>query len=370
MTAIRKSGPCVAYTWSGALPAPDLGVFLERIAAHRFRTIENAASEETSFGWVTPEDPSGDSFSLEDMDAGSATWLRLRFDVKKLPAEQLRMHLAAAKRAKGKSLTSRERRELKDDLIEKLLPRVLPSTRNVDALLFADKRLLLVFATGKSQLDAFTSTFTASFGDLGLVRLTAGTRAIAKHSLATVNKLAPTRFPGGGMRQLVIESNADFLGQEFLTWLWWRCAHGAGEFTLRGEMTVGVAFDAMLQFAAPDDEVETTLRHGTPAESDEAAAALRQGRLLAKAQVLVAEGARQWVVAINGASMALSVRLDGSLSDEAETDLDRTSDRAASWLAIHEIVQGLFEQFLAVRVGAGWAEEAKGMAAWMQGGAS
>ena len=338
--------------------------------ARRFRTIENAASEETSFGWVTPEDPSGGSFLFEDLDGGPATWLRLRHDVKKLPAEQVRMHLAAAKRAKGRALTARERRELKDDLAEKLLPRILPTTRNIDALLFAEKRLLLVFSSSKSALDAVGETLRGSFGEVLQSRLTAGTLAGAVHGPDVVAKLQPTRFPGGGMRQMVIESDADFLGQEFLTWLWWRCETAAGgTFTLRGERTVGIAFDSMLQFAAPEDETETTLRHGLPSRSDEARAALRHGRLLAKAQLLVAEGARQWTVAIAGASLALSARLPED-ADECECDADRTADRAANWLALHEIVDGLFRQFLAVRVGAGWREESQAMAEWMHGGES
>jgi hypothetical protein len=364
MTAFRKSGPCVAYTWSGDMPEPDQPTFFDGLSARRFRTIENAASEETSFGWVTPDDPSGGSFSFEDLDGGPGTWLRLRFDTKKLPAEQVRMHLAAAKRAKGRSLTSRERRELKDDIAEKLLPRILPTTRNVDVLLFHAARVLLVFSSSKAARDGVAESLRGSFGELHQVRLTAGTHAIAVMGTDVVRKLKPTRFPGGGPRQLVIESDADFLGEEFLTWLWWRCEVKGGAFAHGEDEAVAVAFDGMLQFAAPDDEVETTLRHGLPAKSDEARAALRQGRLLSKAQVQVARGNAQWTVTITGASMTFSARLPED-PDDCESDLDRTHDRAANWLAIHQILTGMFRLFLLSRNGSGWRDESQAMAQWM-----
>ncbi len=196
----RKSGSCVAFTWSGPLALVPMDKLL---AVHRFRSIDTAASEEVSAGWVTPEDPSGSQFAIEEMDAGPATWLRVRIDTKKLPKAQLAMHLAAATRAKGKALTPRERRELKDDLIEKLLPRVIPATMNIDALLFHDRRLVLLFATSKSARETFGKLFAESFG----VPLQAmGPREMALQSVEApdvdvVERLEPTRWPvarGGG----------------------------------------------------------------------------------------------------------------------------------------------------------------------------
>ncbi|MEO6596315.1 MAG: recombination-associated protein RdgC [Planctomycetota bacterium] len=163
MAAIRRSGGVVAFFWPGKILDPQQAEFAEALANRRFRTIENAASEEVSVGWVTPADPTGDSFALEDLDGGVGTWLRFRIDKKKLPMKWLQIHRDAAEKARGKKLSARERRELKDDLTEKLLPRVLPTINLVDALLFYERKTLLLFATSKSACEAFGKLFFETF---------------------------------------------------------------------------------------------------------------------------------------------------------------------------------------------------------------
>ena len=74
----RKSGSVATFFVGSRLPSGE--ELSQKLAQNRFRTIENAASEETSIGWVTFGDPTGDSFELEDMDLDAAVWLRIRID--------------------------------------------------------------------------------------------------------------------------------------------------------------------------------------------------------------------------------------------------------------------------------------------------
>ena len=164
MAAIRKSGGVVAFHWDGKLCDPRDEAFCAALATRRFRSIENAASEEVSIGWVTPADPTGETFTIEDLDGGPGTWLRVRMDKKSMPKKWLQIHRDAAEKARGKKLSARERREMKDDLTEKLLPRVLPNITLVDALLFFDRKLVLLFATSKTAREAFGKLFFESFG--------------------------------------------------------------------------------------------------------------------------------------------------------------------------------------------------------------
>lgn len=198
MAAIRKSGGVVGFFWSGKLADPSSEEFCQALANRRFRTIENAASEEVSVGWVTAADPTGDSFATEDLDGGIGTWLRFRLDKKVLPKKWLQIHRDVAEKAKGKKLSARERRELKDDLSEKLLPRVLPTIQFTDALLFAEKKVVLLFATSKSAREAFGKLFFESFS-LPLERanpLTCGLRAeVGAAGHAALERLEPVRWP-------------------------------------------------------------------------------------------------------------------------------------------------------------------------------
>jgi len=198
MAALRKSGSVVAFHWEGDITSPRDQAFADALQNRRFRTIENAASEEVSAGWVTPLDPTGDSFAIDDLDGGTGTWLRFRIDKKKLPMKWLQIHRDAAEKSRGKKLSARERRELKDDLTEKLLPRVLPTITLVDALLQHDRRMVQLFATSKAAREVFGKLFFESFG-VPLERcnpLTAGLRAGLGDSAAhRLERLEPVRWP-------------------------------------------------------------------------------------------------------------------------------------------------------------------------------
>ncbi|MFT7534991.1 MAG: hypothetical protein ACI85K_000942 [Hyphomicrobiaceae bacterium] len=202
MAAIRKSGGVVPYFWQGKLVDPRDDEFAEHLSLQRFRTIENAASEEVSIGWITPADPTGDNFSPEDLDGGIGTWLRFRIDKKSMPMKWLQIHRDAAEKARGKKMSAKERRELKDDLMDQLLPRVLPTITLVDALLFDDRKTVLLFATSKSAKEAFTKLFFESFS-IQLEPadpLQSGMRSDIsdelKHTLERVN---PIRWPNSAL---------------------------------------------------------------------------------------------------------------------------------------------------------------------------
>lgn len=201
MPSIRRSGGAVAYFWQGKLPDPADASFAEALHQHRFRTIEDAASEEVSVGWVSAGDPTGDSFEAEHLDAGSATWLRLRLDKKQLPRKWLQIHRDVAEKAKGKKLSAKERRELKDDLMDKLLPRVLPAVNFVDALLYAERKTVLLLNTSKSVGEAFTKLFFQTFGlaletsDPLRLGLACGLDPEAQHRL---QRIEPVRWPKQG----------------------------------------------------------------------------------------------------------------------------------------------------------------------------
>jgi hypothetical protein len=204
--AIRKSGGFVAFYWQGNLPDPRDTAFAAALADHRFRTIEHAASEEEAVGWVTPADPTGDTFDAEDLDAGAATWLRLRIDRKQLPKKWLAIHRDAAEKSRGRRLSARERRELKDDLAEKLLPRILPNVTLVDALLFPERRTVLLCATSKSARENFAKLFFHTFAlpldraDPFQLALHAG---LPESLAATLDRLQAVRWPedGAGRRR-------------------------------------------------------------------------------------------------------------------------------------------------------------------------
>lgn len=198
MATIRKGGGVVALYWQGKVPDPRDESFCAALAERRFRTIENAASEEVSVGWVTPTLPTGDDFSSEDLDAGVATWLRFRIDKKTLPTKWLLIHLETEERARGKKLSARERREVKQDIGEKLLPRVLPTVNLIDALLFHERKTVLLFATSKNVVESFGKLFFETFSiplDRANPYQCALRSGLDRAATAALDRAEPVRWP-------------------------------------------------------------------------------------------------------------------------------------------------------------------------------
>jgi hypothetical protein len=236
-----------------------------------------------------------------------------------------------------------------------------------------------------TRIAALAGDLVAKFGiakSIALVALAQEAKAQGIHGKEALQKLVDHCRAAGivvdepapssvAQQTFGFDTTHGFLGEELLLWLWWRCETDGGEFTLPGGRVVGVAIDDVLQFApASDDDTVHTLRRGMPTRSPEARTALRQGHRVSHARLLIAEGARQWTVTLHGALMKFgSVKLPDD-AEECESAIDRTADRAANWLALHEIVAALFGLFLRVRVGEAWKAESELMASWMQGGAS
>lgn len=160
----RRSGSFVSFYVAGQVPAPSSEEFTQALAGHRFRDIAAASSEETSVGWVTPSDPTGESFDTAAMELDGSIWLRFRTDKKKLPAIWVQIHRAAAEQSAGRKLSPKERKDLKEDLQQQLLPRILPSVSLTDALYRPREKQVLLFGTSVGLKDTFRKLFAESFG--------------------------------------------------------------------------------------------------------------------------------------------------------------------------------------------------------------
>lgn len=159
-----------------------------------------------------------------------------------------------------------------------------------------------------------------------------------------------------------------FLGEEFLTWLWWRIETDGGEFELSRGRRCGIVLDDMLSFAPRhDDDTQQTLKKGLPTRTPAARSALRHGSRVAKAKLAIAVDGRQWSVTLDGGSMNLgSVRLPDD-DEDASSGEERSHGRIENFLELHEIVQEVYGQFLRVRLRPEYLErEGAQQATWMQ----
>lgn len=123
-----------------------------------------ASSEEVSTGWVTPKDPTGETFDADALELGDTIWMRFRTDRKKLPTVWVNIHRATAEQSAGRKLSAKERKDLKEDLMQQLLPRILPSVALIDALYQPRQKKVVLFGTAVAVRDAFRKLMFDSFG--------------------------------------------------------------------------------------------------------------------------------------------------------------------------------------------------------------
>lgn len=157
-----------------------------------------------------------------------------------------------------------------------------------------------------------------------------------------------------------------FLGEEFLTWLWFKMENDGGAFDIDGE-EVGVVIHDFIAFAPHEaDETEQSLRKGLPTRSAEARAGLRGGRRLRRARLLVARGEDEWMVTLDGPTMGLSgIKIPPDSGDAASAG-ERSEARIEAFLEIHDVVFAVYAEFLRDRLRPEYlSSTAEQQATWM-----
>ena len=159
-----------------------------------------------------------------------------------------------------------------------------------------------------------------------------------------------------------------YLGEEFLTWLWFRIETDGGQFEV-GRQQLDVILDDFIAFAPHEtDETEQLLRKGLPTRTVEARAALQSGRRLRRAKLLVARGEDEWSLVVDGPTMGLCAIKTPADSEDASSRTDRNAERIERFLDIHEMVYGLYELFLRDRLRPDYlTTSGEAQAQWMAG---
>ncbi len=157
-----------------------------------------------------------------------------------------------------------------------------------------------------------------------------------------------------------------YLGREFLTWLWYRSSLQDGIF----EMTDGpleVWFDAKLTLEAQGDVKESNIiKAENPTETQEAHAALLNGKLVSDARLRLVSGQKQWTLSVKGDSLAISgVKIPALLSRE---DDDQLYERFMLIEEAEDTVHALFQQFMELRMDDdAWRPEVQAIRGWVHG---
>jgi len=170
---------------------------------------------------------------------------------------------------------------------------------------------------------------------------------------------------------LIVEKR--FLGQEFLTWLWWKSEERGGSVELPGEGDITVVFEKhMLLESGEGESMEKIVCTGLQAELQEARTGLRMGKKLEQARIIIGHRDYEYSFTLAAALMEFrNVRLpktettENDKSDNPEEVEGMTLERIYLFEELIKLVNGLFRMFLNVRLSAGWRDELQTIRGWV-----
>lgn len=163
----------------------------------------------------------------------------------------------------------------------------------------------------------------------------------------------------------LIESR-QFLGSEFLMWLWFRVDCFDGLLDVGEQGKVEVVFDDQLTLDAYLAETQrNVLRGGAPAYSMEALTALRHGKRATRAKLRLLKEGREWAFTFKAETADITgVKLPALLTQETD---EQFYERMYLVEELEAVITELYRQFLEVRLSADWGARFLGaMKGWIE----
>jgi hypothetical protein len=170
----------------------------------------------------------------------------------------------------------------------------------------------------------------------------------------------------------IAERENGILGQDFLTWLWHATEARAGVFKDKEGREFHLRMEERLSVQGGDGEgLESATVKSPSGELSEARTGLRTGKKVCRAQLRFDRDPEAWQVTLKDADFSLS----GLKTPKIETK-DREDDdpdaRVLEKLFLVEqcldLLDGVYREFLTVRLSSKWAEATKEIGVWIAKG--
>lgn len=162
-----------------------------------------------------------------------------------------------------------------------------------------------------------------------------------------------------------------FLGEEFLTWLWYVIDRRYDLLeALDSDITgLEIGHRMVLQNRKPNEGVETLTIKGENADLKEAVMAVKKGAMVAEVHLIYRTGEMEWQFTLKGESLNIS---NLKTPDNAPVDSDdaiegAVIDKVYLYSRVTQLVEKLFQQFMRIRIGDGWNKnEVPDIRKWLQ----
>jgi len=350
---------------------------LDKLSEHALRPGDVGVSDEMEYGWSGGRHVLDGDFSFENNVYADALHFALRIDTNKVPSELKKAYAIMEEEAVASTnpsgfISKNQKRDVKDVVNRKLEDELRTGK-------FRRSKLLPILW----DLPAHTIYCAASaksieqLMELTLSPLSAGSLAMQllepKGKRRDYEDLRPTRFIPGPESEgqwpeypwvLKGPEPKDFLGNEFLLWLWHEAEAKDGAIkTDAGEVTI--LFEKSLDLdCAYGQSGKDALRAAGPTHMPEARDALRTGKLPRKAGLICEANGVQFSFAFNPEAFATNALKLPDIEDAASSRVV-FEERIALIREFCKVTQAMFDAFLHLRGGSGWEGQVAKMRRWI-----
>ena len=346
-----------------------------------------ASADGVEAAWTATDSVLDTDFTLEKNVYPQGLVFDLRTVTNRLPADMLHAYRVAELKALSANNPSgipsaRQKREAKEaarDRVEEQAKDGRFLKRKCDPVFWDGDRGEVYFGSSSlANVDRLCALFAQTFGiDItdterpaslapGLEAVTAARLALDRHPESERSALAT--FVGGGDPTCVwqlSESHPDFLGAEFLLWLWFKLDVDSDTLKLPDGSEATVMLARSLSLECPRGQTgREAFKHEGPTRLPEVRRAIQSGKLPRRVGVTLVRHDQQFeftlddMLTISGAKLPPAEDATGRALVEHRLDATR---------ALVDAVEGLYFLFLDTRFGKGWGKELERMRRWAGG---
>lgn len=355
---------------------------LETLQKHRIGKSSGNLHEQPTIGFTGGAHILDTDFNIEKNILGESMHFGIRIDSCSIPGPikraWMQMELAAVMSENmGARPTKTQRQEAQEAVDQRCADEAQKGNfkRMAETAVLWDAATDTVFLGGSSEKtnDACIDLLERAFG-LEFKRISSGQLALEyadeTEQNAQIFAVEPTAFlpdvaPGviwwNGMTD-----NYDYLGNEFLLWLWWKWESHSDTIELADGSTVSGMFARSLSLDCPQGESgKETISAESPVALPEAAMAIRNGKLPRKAGLTIVRNGEQYDFTLQAETFVLgSTKI--SQPEGSAADTGGHLERIASLHRATETLDLLFHVFCATRFAKSWSTEAQQVSRWLQ----
>ena len=355
---------------------------LEALIKHQIGKPESNLYEQPNVGFTAGAHLLDTDFDFAKNVIGDAMHFGIRIDSVSVPAPikkaWLQIELAGMmKDNEGGKPTKTQRQEAKDAVDERCAAEAKKGNfkrmSETSVLWDSTTETIYLGSTSEKTNDTCLELLEKAFG-LEFSRVTSGKLALevaeANDQNAELFGITPAQFiPEDGSAEITwwngMKDNYDYLGNEFMLWLWWKWDTGTEMFELSDTSEVSGMFARSLSLDCPRGEHgKESISSESPVKLPEAAMAIRMGKLPRKAGLTLIRDDEQFDLTLQAEMFSVGSAKISQLGDKME--IRESLDRIESIRQLSETLDLLFENFCLQRIGKSWKGDLKKISAWLE----